>query len=159
MTDFNQERFKELLKEQHQSSWDSSGPKASELRDYLVLLEADIFWQSRYEYFEIIEDFLNKRISGQEFKNQYRNVRNKNLTESDLKKTTLEYEDEETDLQINHAARNFTKIVSSLFSFLDIFEPELEDSQSSVYGISEGVLREVLKNDILPRIYQYCKQS
>jgi hypothetical protein len=62
--------------------WDSDRIKSEELGRYWILLEDQIFWQSRKEYCQILNLFVRKKISLDEFFNQFYSLRSSNLNQS-----------------------------------------------------------------------------
>ena len=64
-------------------------------------------------------------------------------------------------MQLNPKYFGFTKIISDIYADIDTFDPDLGNSESSIYGIAitEEYLRIVVKDDYLPRISAYCKES
>ena len=70
---YNQRRHIELLK--HCQDFKNRGkyfykesPEESlELSHYNTAVEQHIFWEQRYEVYELMEDFLNRKINGPEF--------------------------------------------------------------------------------------------
>ena len=74
-----------------------------------------------------------------------------------MRKKNLE---SEIDLQLNPQSRGFTKIISDIYAHIGTFDPDLENFESSVYGIkiSEEYLRMIVEYDYLPGIIDYCKK-
>jgi hypothetical protein len=70
---YNQERHLQLLKRsqdfknQGRSFYTESPEECSELRIYNGFVEEHIFWEQRYQVEEFMQDFLNKKIDGEEF--------------------------------------------------------------------------------------------
>ena len=70
---YNQQKHIQLLKRyqdfknQGKSFYKESPEKNSELSKYNVAVEQNIFWQQRYKVNELMQDFLNRKIDGQEF--------------------------------------------------------------------------------------------
>jgi hypothetical protein len=71
----------------------------------------------------------------------------------------------EMDFQLNPQSPGFTKIISSIDTTIDLFDPDitldmnLKHPELIGYGISEEFLRLDLKDNFLPRISAYCKKS
>ena len=162
--DFNKEkclklmRESEKLRQQGKLLWNYDKTKYKELTRYCTFLWDDIFWQSRNQYLQIIESFISRKIDGEEFANQFGNLRGENMNASDMREANLEGE---MNLQLNPKSSGFTKIISDIYAHIDTFDPDLDNSESSIYGIAitEEYLRIVVKDDYLPRICAYCKES
>lgn len=176
--DFNKKKFFELMKESKKLGqegkflWDSDKAKNKELVGYLILLDDQIFWQSRKEYCQILDLFISNKITIDEFFKQFYGLRGSNLKASKMWKDNLEAEacgiltkSNEIDFQLNPESRGFTKIISHLHSLTDLCDPEitlemnLKNPELLGYGISEEFLRLQIKEDFLPIIVEYCKES
>ena len=72
--------------------WNSDKIKYKELAHYLILLSDDIFWQSKDQYLQIIENFTNRSIDGEEFVKQFGKLRRANLNASNMREANLEAE-------------------------------------------------------------------
>ena len=70
---YNQQRHIQLLKrsqdfkDQGKSFYKESPEESLELSNYNIAVEKNIFWQQRYKVAELLQDFLNRKIDGQEF--------------------------------------------------------------------------------------------
>ncbi len=71
----------------------------------------------------------------------------------------------EIDFQLNPQSVGFTKIIGSIYAFIDLFDPDitlemnLKHPELIGYGISEEFLRLDIKDNFLPLIAEYCKKS
>jgi hypothetical protein len=175
---FNKKRCLALLKERKKLAqegkffWDFDNAKNEELIGYLSLLEDQIFWQSRKEYYQILDLFVSKKITLDELFSQFYGLRGSNLKASRMWKENLEAKacgilnkSNEIDFQLNPESRGFAEIISSLHSGIDLCDPDitfemnLSHPELMGYGISEEFLRFRIKDDFLPRIGEYCKES
>ena len=168
--DFNRKKCLELMKEskklyqEGKLLGDYDEAKSKELTQYLTLLEDDIFWKSRYQYLQILESFISRSIDADELIQKFNDLRGSNMKASKMREENLE---SEMDLQLNPQSPGFTKIISSIYMTIDLFDPDitldmnlkLKDPELIVYGISEEFLRLHLKDNFLPRIRAYCKKS
>ena len=132
-----------------------------EFDDYRIMLENNIYWQSRDQYLQILESFLNRNISGEEFCDQFADIRSKNMEALDILEANLE---NEMNLKLNPKSRVFSDIIASIDTVRDFFDSDIEDSNSSFYGygISENHLRFYrfyLNDTFFSRIREYCKES
>ena len=110
------------------------------LSDYRIMLEDNIFWQSRDQYLTIIEEFLTEN-----------NLRTKRVQEENLKT--------KTDFQFTSKSIGFSELIDYLFSAVEIFDSNLKDWESSIYGLSELGLKTYIQNEILPKIRTYCEET
>jgi hypothetical protein len=160
------------LRQEGKFLWDSDKAKADELNKYLILLSDDIFWNSRKKYLQILEFFVNKKITVDEFMHQFGQLRRSNLKTSKMCQKNLEAEActvltmaSEIDFQLNPPSVGFTKIIGSIYASIDLFDPDitldmnLKHPELIGYGISEEFLRLDIKDNFLPRIAEYWKKS
>lgn len=166
--DFNKQKCLELMAEskkllqQGKSLWDYDKDKHKELTHYITLLYDDIFWKSRYQYFQILESFISRSIDIDEFIQKFNGLLVSNRKASKMREKNLE---NEIDFQLNPESPGFSEIISSLNTIIDLFDPEttldmnLKYPELIGYGISEEFLKRYLKDNFLPRIYEYCKKS
>ena len=175
---FNKHKCFKLMKESNKQRkegkflWDSDKAKADKLNKYLILLSDGIFWNSRKEYLQILEFFVNKKITVDGFMQQFGQLRRSNLKASKMCQKNLEAEacngltmSSEIDFQLNPKSVGFTKIIGSIYASIDLFDPDitldmnLKHPELIGYGISEEFLRLDIKDNFLPIISEYCKES
>lgn len=154
--DFNKEkclklmRESEKLRQEGKSLWDCEKAESEKLNHYLTLLEDDIFWQSRNQYFQIIENFTNRSSDGKKFVNQFGDLQRENLNAVDMRKANLE---NEMNLQLNSTKSwEFPEIISALYEAIGLLVPDLDDSDSNIYAIHEEALRRYVKKTFLLEI-------
>jgi len=166
--DFNKQKCLELMAEskkllqQGKYLWDYDKAKNKELTEYLTLLYDDIFWKSRYQYLQILESFVSRSIDIDELIQKFNDLLVSNRKASKMREENLE---NEIDFQLNPESPGFSEIISSLTTIIDLVNPDitldinLKYPELIGYGISEELLKLCLKNNFLPRIYEYCKKS
>ena len=116
--------------------------------------------------------FVRQKISLDEFFKQFFRLRDSNLKASKIWEENLESEacgiltqSNEIDFQFNPESRGFTKIVSDLYSWTDLYDPDrilemdLKNPDLFGYRINEEFLRRLIKEDFLPRIGKCCEES
>ena len=143
--------------------------KNNELIRYLTLIEDEIFWESRKEYIQILELFVSKKISLDQFFKQFSSLQGSNFQSAKRWEKKLEEEAlavfpklNEINSQVNPKSCGFTKIISYLDSLVDVCDPDvtlemnLEQPDLLLYGISEEYLRLLMKDDVLPQLEKYC---
>jgi hypothetical protein len=141
------------------------------LIQYVTLLDDDIVWQSRGQYFQILELFISWGITVEEFFQQYGQLQWSNRNAYEMRQKNLETEAfgilpeaSEIDFQLNPQSRGFTEILSSIESDINLFDPDidldmnLKHPELIGYGISEEFLILDLKDNFLPRIGEYCNK-
>lgn len=175
---FNKKKFFDLIQESNKlyqegrSLWDSDKDKANKLNNYLILLSDDIFWNSRKKYLQILELFVDKKITVDEFMQQFGQLRRSNLKTSKMYEKNLEAEacniltiEREINFQLNPQSVGFTKIIGSIYASIDLFDPDitlemnLKHPELLGYGISEEYFRLRIKEDFLPQLVKYCKEK
>ena len=69
------------------------------------------------------------------------------------------------DFQLNPESGGFTKIISNLHSWIDLYDPDITSEMNLKqleligYGISEEFLRFTIEENFLPQLEKYCKKS
>ena len=173
---FDKHKFLKLLKEKKSLKKegkflrDYDKDKNKELVGYLTLLYDQVFWESRKEYIQILDLFVSKKISLDQFFKQFCGLRGSNLKASKMWEEKLEEEvfvvkSNEIDIQFNPKSCGFTKIISDLHSLVDACDPDvtlemnLKQPELLWYGISEEYLRLRIEEYFLPQLEKYCKKS
>ena len=163
---------KKSLKKEGKLLRDYDKTKNDELIGYLTLLEDQIFWESRKEYIQILELFVRKKITFDQFFQQFCGLRASNLHASKVQEENLEAEacgivtkSNEIDFQFNPKSCGFTEIISYLHSLGDACDPDVtlemnfKQPELLFYGISEEFLRLRIEEYFLPQLEKYCKKS
>lgn len=130
--------------------------KQSELSRFYVVLEENIFWLLRREYLEIIEGFLDKEFNGEIFFEKIIDLERRSKEKIEALKLDLR---SQGNITFTSKAINFMRIISLLSSLYDLFDSKLEDSKSSPYKLSENGVREVIENQILSNLREYCEKD
>lgn len=106
--------------------------KNDELISYLSLIEDQIFWESQKKYIEILDLFVSKKITLDQFFKQFCGLRSSNLRSARMWKEKLEEEalvifpkSNEINSQVNSKSCGFTNIISYLHSLVDICDPDV----------------------------------
>jgi len=168
---FDQDKFLKLLKERKNLQKegkllkDYDKAKNDELISYFILLEDQIFWEDRKEYIQTLDLFVSKKITLDQFFQQFCGLRGSNLKSSRMWKEKLEKEEStEITIQFNPKSCGFTKIISYLHSLVDVCDPDvtlemnLEEPELLWYGISEEYLRLRIEEYFLPQ-YSFANQN
>lgn len=175
---FDPKRFRELLKEsilldqEGKSLRYSNEAKYDELQDYFILLQNDTFWQSRKDYQQIINQFVNEEITFDEFEHKHARLRQSNFTAYEKRKKNLKEEifndfskTSEINLDLNTRSSEFMEILSAIYSDIDLIdhdltlEMNLKNPELISYGMSPEFWRFYLIEKFVPKINKLCKES
>jgi hypothetical protein len=132
--------------------------------NYQVLIENSICWSRRDDFFKIMDDFVNGKINGDIFEDEYSTlkseIREKCENYENLIDNGLINSESEVEIHFTPTAKDFSKIVfGSLFYLVEGYSSDITDTESSSYGYSENGLKKLIKNDILPRLAKYRKKK
>ena len=106
--------------------------KSAELTHYLILLDDDEMWKSRFQYLQLLENFNSANMNASGIRSQ--NIEN------------------EVDFELPRESRGFAKIVSTIDYLLDLYDPEktlemdLEDPES-IWAEMSGETLKILLED------------
>nr|YP_009059188.1 hypothetical protein [Eunotia naegelii]AHI51135.1 hypothetical protein [Eunotia naegelii] len=172
---FNKQKFLELIKEYKTLSlkgkylFDFDKVKNDELTIYLTFLDDNTAYLSKKKYFQIIESFINQKITVNEFIYQYSELRRSNFNQSEMLQKNLEAEalsgliqESKIDLQLNPKCEGFTDILSYIDNDIDLFdenisfEMNLNNLELIGYGLSEEFFRQNMQDNFMLLIGKYC---
>ena len=115
------------------------------LTKYEVVFENPIFWASRESYFKIIKSFIEKEIGAKKFDSEFLKLRSENMAQINLLVQKINKGSKTIpDFSFTTKSFDFVSVIGDIFFDLDLFDPSLDDSESSSYGYSEGKLRSVV---------------
>ena len=140
-----------------------------EIYNYLLYLLDDYFlWQNKENFYQLIQLFLNKKITIDEFLSKFRVLNVSSLRKSQIFQKNFQKDAQtnlnEIEIEINPNSKGFEKIISYLNDILNLYQPNitlemnLENSELIGYGISEEMIRNLLKEKFLSEINTYCKK-
>lgn len=130
---YNQQRHIELLKRSEDvknqgKSFDKESPEESlELSSYNIDVEENLFWEQRYKVAELMEDFLNKKIDGEEFCGRVFKLRRNLMIACDKFLVQLgagEVKDFEPDLRSKRLSGFLTVLFFCCDDFMEDYENE-----------------------------------
>lgn len=131
---YNQQRHIELLKRyqdftnQGKSFYKESPEESLELSRSNVAVEEKIFWKQRYKVNELMQDFLNRKIDGQEFCSGVFGIRRNLKIACDQFLVQLST-GEVKNFQPDPRSQNLSGILTSLFCYRDDFMEDYENDQ------------------------------
>lgn len=121
-------------------------------RKLLALCSEHFYWTNRKIYYDIMKNFLNKKISAIEFENQFSQQWCFDRGQHALWERNLE-DDETLMFEPDIRATEFEKLVSTIYSACDVFNPADEKLESHELN-EEGLRIEV--QDAFSKIEKYC---
>ena len=133
---YNQQRHIQLLKRsqdfksQGKSFYKENPEECLELSSYNVAVEEKIFWQQRYKVGELMQDFLNRKIDGQEFCDRVFGLRRSLMSARDQFLVQLgagEVKNFQPDLR----SKKLSGFLDGLFCYCDDFMEDYENDQFS----------------------------
>ena len=132
---YNQKRHIQLLKRfqdlknQGKSFYQESTDEYLELSKYEGAIQSYIYWKSRTLFVLLMEKFVNRIISGEEFSNSFLQLRQKLIYECDGFIKELDSE-KLKDFQLDPRSNGFGSLISFLRAECDNFS---EDSQNEEF--------------------------
>lgn len=168
---FRKCRFLQLLKEKGELTLKNSSAKDKqkyeELEYYEYLLQENILWQDRNRYTQILEDFVDGRITIEELDEQICELRISCLKSSkelvnNLEKTVLtNFESDSITINYNQKSRGFSDLLQDLSFELDLYDPNVSYEENLnfpdkiVFGMSKEFFRLNVKEFFLPKMKEY----
>lgn len=131
---YNQQRHIKLLKRSQDfksqgKSFSKENPEESlELSSYNVAVEEKIFWQQRYKVDELMQDFLNRKIDGQEFCDRVFGLRH-NLMIAHHQFLVQLGGGEVKDFQPDLRSKKLSGFLDGLFCYCDDFMEDYQNPQ------------------------------
>ena len=127
---FNQKRYRELLKRsqdfknQGRSFNRESEKESGELLKYQASIQSYVFWKNRRSFLLVMEKFVNRRISGEEFNDSFLKLYHR-LVAKDENGFLKELGSEKLqDLQIDRRSKGFGSVISFLRAECDNFSED-----------------------------------
>ena len=133
---YNQQKHITLLKrsrdfkDQGKSFYKESPEESLELSSYNVAVEQNIFWQQPYKVAELMQDFLSRKIDGQEFCDRVFGLRRNLMIASDKFLIQLGA-GEVKDFQPDPRSKKLSGFLSGLFCYCDDFMEDYENDPFS----------------------------
>ena len=112
------------------------------LLQYRIIFENHIMWQSRKEYFEMIDNFLSGKIDGTNFCDSFNTLRYQNIDKVNQVEKNLK---NKIDFQLTSESIGFSILIERLFALAERFDDGLKDNE----------LKSDIKANILPKFSKY----
>ncbi len=131
---YNQKRYIELLKRSEdlknlgKSFYQESKDEYLELSEYEAAIASYLYWKSRTLFVLLMEKFVNKIISGEEFSNSFLELRQRLIYECDgfLKELGSE---KLKDFQLDPRSYGFGSLISFLRAECDNFSEDYQNEE------------------------------
>jgi len=131
---YNQKRYIELLKRSEdlknlgKSFYQESKDEYLELSEYEGAIQSYLYWKSRTLFVLLMEKFVNKIISGEEFNNSFLELRQRLIYECDgfLKELGSE---KLKDFQLDPRSYGFGSLISFLRAECDNFSEDYQNEE------------------------------
>ena len=133
---YNHKRYIELLKRSEnlknlgKSFYQESKDEYLELVKYEATIETCVFWKSKTQFLLIMEKFVNKTISGEEFNDSFLELRQRLLYECDGLRKALNSENLiDFQLDLDPRADGFANSISFLRGECDDFDEDYQNEE------------------------------
>lgn len=133
---YNQQRHVQLLKGSQDfnnqgKSFSKESPEESlELSSYNVAVQHHLFWEQRFKVSKLMQDFLNRKIDGQEFCDRVFGLR-RNLMIAHDKFLVQLGAGEVKDFQPDPRSKKLSGFLTGLFCYCDDFMEDYENDEFS----------------------------
>ena len=147
---YNQKQHQELLKKKET---DLNDQNQQELMKYDRILIDQLFWQERHRIILILEDYLNNRMTEEDFCNRIFGFRREFLYICE--KVLLEIASGQVNnFPINHQSKNLSEFLTSIYIICDSREDYIDtefydEIQNSLLNFQVSLDKEVSKEDEL----------
>ena len=141
---YNKERHKQLvirsrdLKNQGKTLFIENLEEYSELLDYEIAVEEQIFWTSRGEFFLVMKDFLDNIINFDEFETAFTLLYHKTREEFDMFVIDLKQIEK---FQPTTRSDRFAGYINAIFREFEAVEDEYCTEQEVKYYVKEAYLK------------------
>jgi len=146
----------ETFRKTHETVIKNATKTTLTLLKYRIVFEDYIMWQSKEEYYQIIESFLNTKIDGENFVDQILTLRNKNMIDAEVLEENLK---SKTDFHLTSKSIGFASVIDNIYFVLDLFDSTQNDLESNPYSLSENGLRSEIKKIFDVQFSKYYRPS
>ena len=141
---YNKEKHKQLvirsrdLKNQGKTLFRENPEEYSELLDYEIAVEEQIFWTNRGEFFLVMKDFLDNIINFDEFETAFTLLYHKTREEFDMFVIDLKQIEK---FQPSTRSDRFAGYINAIFREFEAVEDECCTEQEVKYYVKEAYLK------------------
>lgn len=141
---YNKERHKQLvirsgdLKNQGKTLFRENPEEYSELLDYEIAVEEQIFWTNRGEFFLVMKDFLDNIINFDEFETAFTLLYHKTREEFDMFVIDLKQIE---NFQPSTRSDRFAGYINAIFREFEAVEDEYCTEQEVKYYVKKAYLK------------------
>lgn len=133
-----------------------------------IIFENDIHWNSRFQYFNLLQKYLKSQSAGEEFLDDFYQLWDQDLARTEDLSKNLERQNYilVSNRLWKKERKTFGKILHRLFYLCEIVDMELPEiydgyhnsDRESKWDISESEFRNSLEREILPEFLKYCPE-
>ncbi len=141
---YNKERHKQLvirsqdLKNQGKTLFRENPEEYSELLDYNIAVEEQVFWTHRGEFFLVMKDFLDNIINFDEFETAFTLLHHKTCEEFDMFVIDLKQIEK---FQPSTRSDRFASFINAIFREFEVVEDEYCTEQNVKDYVKEAYLK------------------
>ena len=99
-----------------------------------------------------INNFINNKIDGDTLCCQFLRLRRQNFVKMREVEANLT---SKTDFHLTSKSIGFSNLIETLFYWIELFDSDVPDSESSCFGISEIFLKLIIQDEFLPQFSKY----
>ena len=146
-------KYDDLLRQQNKSLKNEDELKYLELENYSVQINEHLHWSQKYDYSELIKDFLSFKINGKTFDSKFCS-----MVEAIEKKYHLVTKNYEMlrNIKPNSISFEFAEWISEIYLYCDEFYPDFDEKDPPDFPFAKN--EEDFRNavaDIFPKIQKY----
>ena len=148
-------QYDQVLKKTGSSLRKHDKGKYLKLLNCLVKLSDHIHYQQKMDYLILMENFVNLKIDGKQFVNQFLKIHRNNEHIVKILKTDIHQLE---NLQLNSKSFGFTEWISEIALGCDEFYPDFkpQDQEGFVFARDEENFRAFIAN-LIPNVQRYCE--
>ena len=129
------------------------------VKNYNLIVEDSVFWASRQDYLELLQNFLSKKMDGETLTSKFFQLRTQNII--NMRELCAIIEDDIRpipDLYYTFKATEFSSAIDELYLEIDRYDPNIDIDDWDWYNIvySESQLRSVIQEKFVPSLQQSC---
>lgn len=130
---------------------------SKKLLNYSRIITNEIFWNGRNDSIQIMNDFINYKIDGDEFDKKYRELRVIHRQQTAALEVYIL--DNPFNFKFTLTSFQFGSLITKLFDILEFFDPDWKDFRWNNYQVSERALRYYIVTTYLPELMKCIKNQ